>query len=195
MKGDKGLFLTSDFSENTVKKCCFTGYRPSKLPIDVSVKNKQYNDFENSITKAILELVEQNCSVFYTGMAMGFDMLCAECVLLLRKIYKSPLKLICAIPFKEQSDYFTTEWKERYNYILNECDEVVILSDKYFKGCYQKRNKFMVDNSDYVMTWFDGKPGGTKNTVDYAIKQNRYILNLYDGANNDYYPQIMVDII
>jgi len=45
------------------------------------------------------------------------------------------------------------------------------------------------------MTWFDGKPGGTKNTVDYAIKQNRYILNLYDGANNDYYPQIMVDII
>ena len=44
------------------------------------------------------------------------------------------------------------------------------------------RNKYMVDNCDFVLTWFDGKTGGTKNTIDYAIKKGRKVINI----NNDY---------
>ena len=36
----------------------------------------------------------------------------------------------------------------------------------------------MVDNSDYVVTWYDGKQGGTRNTLNYAQKKKRYIVNL-----------------
>ncbi len=180
--------------EISVKKCCFTGYRPAKLPFDVNIKNKAYNDFENLIADGILKLANENCTVFYTGMAMGFDMLCAESVLLLKKVYKKPLKLICAIPFEGQGEAFSDAWKKRYYNILSECDEVVFLSDSYYKGCYQKRNKFMVDNSDYVMTWFDGKAGGTKNTVDYALKHNKFILNLNQECSENYYPQTIFEI-
>lgn len=164
------------------------------MPFDVYVKNKEYVDFENLITNGILNLVEKNCTVFYTGMAMGFDMLCAENVLLIKKAHKNPIKLICAIPFEGQADDFSDFWKKRYYKILEECDESVVISDKYFKGCYQKRNQFMVDNSDFVMTWFDGKAGGTKNTVDYALKKNRYILNLNENCNENYYPQTTFEI-
>ena len=180
--------------DDSVKKCCFTGYRPSKLPFDINIKNKAYNDFENFITEGILKLVNENCFVFYTGMAMGFDMLCAENVLMLKKIYKKSLKLICAIPFEGQGEAFSDYWKKRYYNILNECDEAVVLADKYYKGCYHKRNKFMVDNSDYVMTWFDGKAGGTKNTLDYAFKQNRFVLNLNLSRSENYYPQTVFEI-
>ncbi len=180
--------------DQSVKKCCFTGYRPAKLPFDINSKNKAYNDFENLITEGILKLANENCTVFYTGMAMGFDMLCAECVLSLKKVYKKPLKLICAIPFKGQEEGFSEQWKKRYHKILDECDEAVILSEIYYKGCYQKRNKFMVDNSDYVMTWFDGKPGGTKNTIDYAVKQNRFVLNLNENGGENYFPQFVFEI-
>lgn len=180
--------------DSSVKKCCFTGYRPAKLPFDTNIKDKAYFDFENLITNGILKLANENCTVFYTGMAMGFDMLCAESVLLLKKIYAKPLKLICAIPFEGQGDAFSLEWKNRYYKILNECDEFVVLSDNYYKGCYQKRNEFMVDNSDYVMTWFDGKAGGTKNTIDYAIRQNRFVLNLNQECGDDYYPQTVFEI-
>ncbi len=181
-------------TDNTAKKCCFTGYRPAKLPFDVNVKNKEYLDFENLVTSGILKLADEGCSVFYSGMAMGFDIFCAECILLLKKIYKTPLKLICVIPFKGQADTFSEHWRKRYDDILSESDEVLILSDEYYKGCYQKRNIFMVDNSDYVLTWFDGKAGGTKNTVDYAIKQNRFVLNLNNDVKKDYFPQTVFEI-
>ena len=36
----------------------------------------------------------------------------------------------------------------------------------------------MVDNSDYVVTWFDGKHGGTENTLKYAAKKRRHIINI-----------------
>ena len=183
-----------DKFDEKVKKCCFTGYRPEKLPFNINIKNKEYNDFENLIMKYILQLSDKGCGVFYTGMAMGFDILCAECVLLIRKIYKMPLKLVCVIPFDSQSLYYSDYWKRRYDAILRECDEVKVLSDKYFKGCYQKRNIYMVDNSDYVLTWFDGKSGGTKNTIDYAIKQNRFVFNMNENANEDYFPQEVFEI-
>ena len=42
----------------------------------------------------------------------------------------------------------------------------------------------MVDNSDYVITWFDGQSGGTKNTIRYAKKIGRQIFNIYENLNN-----------
>ena len=40
------------------------------------------------------------------------------------------------------------------------------------------RNRFMVDNSDYVLTWFDGAAGGTKSTILYALKKDKRVINL-----------------
>ena len=74
--------------------------------------------------------------------------------------------------FRIRKQYFQ---EERYNAILSAADETILISDTYYKGCYDKRNKFMVDNSDYVVTWFDGHAGGTKNTINYAKKLNKEI--------------------
>jgi len=40
----------------------------------------------------------------------------------------------------------------------------------------QKRNEWMVDNSDAVIAVWDGTPGGPGNTVDYARKFGRSVL-------------------
>lgn len=34
-----------------------------------------------------------------------------------------------------------------------------------------ERNKFMVDNSSLIIALFNGLSGGTKTTIDYALKQ------------------------
>ena len=34
-----------------------------------------------------------------------------------------------------------------------------------------ERNQFMIDNSSLVISLFNGKPGGTKKTLDYAKQQ------------------------
>ena len=40
----------------------------------------------------------------------------------------------------------------------------------------QKRNKYMVDNSQYVIAVWDGSKSGTFNTLKYARKLKRNIM-------------------
>lgn len=168
--------LKSEFE----KSCCFTGYRPEKFPFALKRQNAEYTEFENRLIETVFSLTDEECFTFYSGMAMGFDIIAAEAVLLLKQRNPS-VRLICALPFKGQGTGFCEPWGERYKKILSAADEVVVLSDKYYSGCYSRRNAFMVDNSDYVVTWFDGRHGGTENTLKYAAKKRRHIINLNDG--------------
>lgn len=184
-----------EFLGKKILSCCFTGYRPSKFPFTMDREDSKYKAFENSLIEELLGLVKQNCLIFYSGMAMGFDIIAAEAVLLLKNAYpKLPIKLVCVIPFEGQEDSFTSYWKERYYNVLENCDEKIVLSDSYFTGCYQKRNIFMVDNSDYVLTWYDGKSGGTRNTIDYALSKGRFILNINKSVYDNFAVQTTFEI-
>lgn len=170
-----------------VYKCCFTGYRPQKLPFGNNKNSKEYKEFENKIIKAVLSLCDEGYGEFYSGMAMGFDIIAAETVLLFKELYKNfNIKLIAVIPFENQADGYSDEWYSRYHNILEKCDEKIVLSDKYFKGSYQKRNEYMVDNCDCVLTYFDGQSGGTKNTINYALKKGRFVLNINDNPSENF---------
>ena len=181
---------------NSIYKCCFTGYRPSKFPFKLSVNDEKYIKFENNLVEGILELINEGCRVFYTGMAMGFDIIAAETVILLKKSnIIDNIKLICVLPFENQGKGFGEFWQKKFDFVIENCDEKMVLSKDYHKGCYQIRNKYMVDNSDFVLTWYDGQSGGTKNTIDYAIKNYRKIFNV-KKENGDSYPvQTMFEII
>jgi len=157
--------------------------------------DKEYIEFENKLIENVLTLIKNGCTVFYSGMAMGFDIIAAETVLLLKKQSNLPIKLICVLPFKNQKCTFSDFWCKKHDFILNNCDEKIVLYEDYFKGCYQRRNKYMVDNSDCVLTWFDGKSGGTKNTIDYANKKGRFIFNINENLNKNFAQQISIDLI
>lgn len=162
---------------------CFTGYRPQKFPFPLERSSAEYISLENKLTDAVFSSPAENGLVFYTGMAMGFDIIAAETVLLYRRASNADIKLIGVIPFEEQAANFQPDWKERYIKVAAEADELIILEDKYSPGCYQRRNEYMVDRSDAVITWFDGARGGTLNTLRYAKRKNRRIINLYGEAS------------
>ena len=182
--------------EKYTTKCCFTGYRPSKFPFNLSATDSKYIEFENALLESILKLISQNCCVFYTGMAMGFDIIAAENVLLLKKARPDVnIKLVCVVPFETQGESYNPFWQKKYYDILKNADETIVLSDKYFSGCYQVRNKYMVDNCDFVLTWYDGKSGGTKNTLNYAAKKQRQIFNVNEDSTESFAVQTFFDII
>ena len=177
-------------------KCCFTGYRPTKFPFSVyDTENTEYKKFENSLIEEILKLCHNGCRTFYTGMAMGFDIIAAEIVLLIKNSYNTPIELICVVPFKDQAENYYPFWKTKYLEILEKCDSVICLNDEYHKGCYQQRNKYMVENSDYILTWYDGKSGGTRNTIDYASKIGRFVINANREENENFAVQTFFEII
>lgn len=164
--------------------CCFTGYRPEKFPFKLNRESLEYQQFENTLFEQVLAVAESGCRKFYCGMAMGFDIISAETVLAVKNAFPEPLELICVLPFKNQNYNYSKDWKERFNSVLEKADDIIVLNEKYFSGCYQQRNIYMVDNSDYVITWYDGQKGGTENTVRYAIKKGRHIFNINETPEN-----------
>ncbi len=159
--------------------CCFTGYRPEKFSFSVTAHNKKFCSFDDKLLNKVCDLAENGINTFICGMAMGFDILAAETVLTVKKLRPElKISLVCAVPFIEQSKNFLPCWKERYDAVLSECDRAVLLSDTYFRGCFTARNRFMVDNSSVCLTYFDGKSGGTKNTLEYAKEKGLFIINL-----------------
>ncbi|MGI6280390.1 MAG: SLOG family protein [Acutalibacteraceae bacterium] len=169
-----------DIGIESAGKCCFTGYRPTKFPFKLRQDNINFQKFQNDLLEVILKLAAQNCRTFYTGMAMGFDIIAAETVLSVQNAFERPLELICVLPFKQQSNNYPEVWKKRFQNVIGQSQDVIVLSEKYYAGCYHVRNRYMVDHSDYVITWYDGRPGGTKNTVDYALKIGRQVFNVCD---------------
>ncbi len=162
-----------------ITSCCFTGYRPHKFPFEFHAGDLSYLEMENALTETVFSLPKEGVTTFYTGAAMGFDLMAAETVLLCRKAFgKGIVKLVCVVPFPEQAAAYSEEWKARYLRVLQEADEVVTLSEVYTRDCYQQRNRYMVDRSDLVLTWYDGQSGGTRNTLSYAKRKGRKILNL-----------------
>ena len=123
-------------------------------------------------------MIKRGYNAFITGMALGFDLIAAEVVLSLKE-ENDGLKLICAMPYdKNYFDNLSYVYKQTYDHILKCADEVVWVSEEYDKGCFQRRNEYMVDNCDICLACFNFKSGGTKNTIDYALKRNKDIIIL-----------------
>ncbi len=177
-----------------IKKCCFTGYRPDKFDFDFTPDNSHYRDFENKLVDAIFEAGNEGFTEFYCGMAYGFDILAGEIVLLLKKAIPS-VKLIAVVPFEKQAHSWSEEWKNRYEALLSKADRIVLINREYSKECYHKRNRYMVDNTSLVLTFFDGKSGGTAATLRYAKQKNKTIINIAEINDEQIYfsPYIICD--
>lgn len=150
-------------SELRLHRCCFTGHRPEKLRIPESAV---ISGLEREIRKAI----DDGFTVFISGMARGVDIWAAEIVLRLRGEGK-PIRLIAAVPHDGFETRWSLDWQKRYTAILAAADLVKTLAPVYDRGCFQRRNEWMVDHSARLIAVFNGEPGGTKNTVDYARRR------------------------
>ena len=156
--------------------CCFSGYRVEKMPF--AANDPRVDALTAALDDAIADAAAQGYTGFFSGMSTGFDLWAAEAVL--RAQETLPIQLFCAIPFDHQADRYPTEWKRRFNHCLLAADRVFALSRDYYAGCYTARNRFMVDTSSLLICYFDGKPGGTAQTVRMAKQNGLRIVNLAD---------------
>lgn len=152
---------------NMNKVCSFTGHRPQKLPWGFNEKNERYFRMRENTKQKIENAIKDGYKIFLCGMAIGFDMCVAEIIIDLKEKY-SNIKIYGIIPCKNQESKWSEEYKTRYRELLGKLDGIHCLSDNYYDGCMQERNKFMIDNSSKCITLFDGKNGGTKSTIEYA---------------------------
>ena len=139
----------------TEKTCCVTGHR--------DIPAEQMDRIQKLLRQEILAAIEDGYTHFISGFATGADLLFAYIVAELKEIY--PITLEAAIPYPGRMK--TPD--ETFQRLIRCCDTVKIHSDVYSKGCYMRRNRYMVDQSQRVVAVYDGRPtGGTAATVRYA---------------------------
>lgn len=164
-----------------VVSMCVTGHRPNKLIGGYDLDNPSNQKIKEEMIKILTVLLEQktNKLICYSGMALGVDMLFADAVLTVKDTYDERIELVCAIPFEKQTNNWVNQDDiDFYNLIIKYADKVVNTTGEIeYKPYYlQKRNEYMVDNSDLILAYWNGTSGGTKNCIDYAKKLNKQIL-------------------
>ncbi|MDO4271183.1 MAG: SLOG family protein [Eubacteriales bacterium] len=158
--------------------CCFSGYRIEKMPFPAD-DTAAVGALSAALDHAVAQAAARGYIRFLSGMSTGFDLWAAEAVLRARA--RLPVQLLCAVPFDRQADRYPPVWKRAFNRCLLEADRVYSLSRRYYAGCYAARNRFMVDGSSLLICYYDGRPGGTAQTVRMARQAGMEIQNLADG--------------
>ena len=160
------------------RTACFTGHRPQTITYLWDESSQQALELKARIKKAIVYLIEnKNVKHFISGMALGVDMIAAEIVLELKSKYPE-IKLECALPCETQASKWSVKYRDRYFNIIEMSDKETLLQTHYTADCMHKRNRYMVDHSDYVIAVWDGSPSGTGKTVMYAKENNKAILQI-----------------
>lgn len=121
---------------------------------------------------------------FLVGRNGDFDQLAASTVRRMKRTCgdcNSSLVLVLPYP--------TAEYRNNEDSFHEYYDDVEICdaaAGAHFKSAMQIRNREMVDRSDLVLCCIEHQSGGAWQTVQYAIKQEKTIINLVeDGKDSE----------
>ena len=148
---------------------CFSGHR--------TIPASDVNALKQRLQEAVRTAYDSGYRVFVCGGARGFDTLAALEVLKCRS-HCPDIRLVIAVPCLSQADRWPVKDREIYWSILQQADEKVILSDFYYSGCMQNRNRYMVDAASLCICYMTRFEGGTWFTVRYAVRSGVPVKNL-----------------
>ena len=163
---------------DNIHAVAFTGHRKERILQENSNNPCILGQVQLAVIEQVEHLYSQGYRTFYNGMSEGFDLLAASAVIACRWKYKD-IRLVAVVPFRNQSARYEPLDKIQYNTLLEEADEVVILSESYYRGCFHRRNDYLIEYANIVIAYWDGIfKGGTFYTIKKAQRDNKQIINL-----------------
>ena len=151
------------------RTCCFTGHR--------KLSAKKIEPIIYNLNREVERLIQTGVTTFLSGGALGFDQIAAF-LIISKKEMGYNIRLNMALPCKGQEDLWTSKEKQLYQQLLDVADSIEYVSENYDKDCMEKRNKYMVDKSEYCICALLREKSGTGQTVRFAKEKNRQIVNV-----------------
>lgn len=135
------------------------------------------SDIETALVKQVQGLIRSKEYVeFLVGRNGEFDLLAASVIRQTRNALDfGNNALILVLP------YMTEEYRENSTTLENYYDEIEICgesAERHFKSAFRVRNHIMVDRSDLIVCCIERQSGGAFQTIQYAQKQNKRVINL-----------------
>lgn len=159
---------------------CFTGHRKIQGSFyNHNNPTQEWLNLLNHLIGVVDTFYRNGVRTFISGMAIGVDTAAAEAVLRLKPNYPD-MRLVAAVPFPSQASKWPQASKDNYKRILSMADDIHTVNEDPYAGWKMiARDKYMVDQSHYVIAIWDGRTeGGTYHTVSYAKENNRPIFRI-----------------
>lgn len=139
-----------------------------------------FEQAERLIEKQVEKLIEEKEYVdFLVGRNGDFDILVASSIKRTReRIYSKNSSLILILPYKT-AEYLNNQadFESFYDYVE------IFDNDVFPKKAIQARNKEMVDRAEIVICYVERADGGAFQTMNYAKKRGKTVINLYEAQD------------
>ena len=132
---------------------------------------------EDKLTDLITGLLQEKEYVeFLVGRDGDFDQVVTSTFIREKRLYGSnSSSLIWVLPYSTADLERNLEAYEGYYDEIEICE---VSADSHPKAAIQKRNRNMVDRSDLVVCYVDHETGGAYQTMSYATRQGKHVINL-----------------
>lgn len=128
------------------------------------------NEIEPTLRSTLVDLIEnKNVLKFYVGNHGSFDRMVKHCLIELKKIYPIEYAVVLAYYPVGRSE---PEEKD-YDLVLPDGIETVPR-----KAAINYRNKWMIEQSDYVVTYVKYTVGGAARFKELAEKKKKAVINI-----------------
>ena len=102
----------------------------------------------------IKALYETGVTRFYIGGSLGGDIWAGEMILRLKEQpgYEA-IELVVVIPYRGHTLNWDDRSQKRLNFLINHCEEYLVIGDTNCQENYLKRNYYMVNQTDCVLAY------------------------------------------
>lgn len=144
---------------------------------------EKYSLVEKKVEELVRELICNKSYVdFLVGREGDFDRIVSSAVRRVKNsVYDANSSLIWVMPYETARYRKNAEQFKEYYDEIELCE---VSAKAHFKRAIQKRNHFMVDCADLLICYV-GKKGGAYQTMHYALKSGKKVINIYDFLNRD----------
>ena len=160
---------------------CFSGHRPDRLPGKGEADALEMQPLIAALRQALIAAVGRGKTIMLHGCMAGWDIICAEQVLWLKRQYPQ-VRLIGVAPYQagffSREDCWTPGWIDRAREAFGLHDMGIKIAGHYRPGIYYERNRALVDHASELICYWDGGRGGTEYTVHRAEERGLLIQNL-----------------
>ena len=135
------------------------------------------SSIEADIDCALEEIIQTDDDfIFYSGGMGEFDKMCSSAVRSIKRCHpKLDISLVAVLPYMMNSVNTNRDYYETY------FDDILIpaeLADVHYKAAISRRNQWLVDHSDYLISYVYRDFGGAYTTLNYAARHGKEIINL-----------------
>ena len=131
-----------------------------------------YREIENSLRETIINLIEKkSVELFYVGNQGEFDFLVKKVLIELKKRYSHINFFVVLAYFPTKKDYTYKEYFTDTIYPVN-------LESVPRKFAISQRNRWMINKSQFVVTYVEHIIGGAAQFKELAEKKRKTVINI-----------------